>query len=76
MRKNIWALLLSATLGAVMLVGCSKKAVVAPKQTDKSAASSKTGTSTGTATTNQSPATHSCGGNGYNGSYGTSGSGG
>jgi len=67
MRKNILALVLCAALGAGMLAGCSKKAVVPPKQTGKAATTLKTGTTTGTSTTTQSSGTHSCGGSGHTG---------
>lgn len=66
MRKNIWVLMVFSAMGILMLTSCSKKAVVTPKQTDKSAANAKPGLSAGSTTTsNQSPTTHTCGGNGY-----------
>lgn len=65
MRKNIWVFMVLSTMGILTLTSCSKKAVVTPKQTDKSSASAKPGLNTGSTTANQSPATHTCGGNGY-----------
>ncbi|MBG9374861.1 hypothetical protein I5907_01330 [Panacibacter sp. DH6] len=70
MRKNILFLLALSVMSISVLTGCSKKAVVPPKQTDKSAASAKTGTNTG-GTTNQGTTQHTCGGNGYGGSSGS-----
>lgn len=58
-----------SAMGFLTLTSCSKKAVVPPKQTEKSAANlSKPGstTSTTTTTTNQNQGSGSCGGgNGY-----------
>ena len=66
-RKNIFRLFVLAMLGSCMLTGCSKKAVVTPKQTNQSNFSSKNGSTTGsTTTTATSPgsSTHTCGGGG------------
>ena len=64
MRKNIFTLFVLAMLGSCMLTGCSKKAVVTPKQTNQSNFSSKNGTtgSTTTTATSSGPSTHTCGG--------------
>lgn len=69
MRKNILFLLALSVISISVLTGCSKKAVVPPKQTDKSAATAKPGTTTGGAT-DQGTTQHTCGGNGYGSSNG------
>ncbi|CAN5759281.1 hypothetical protein BH10BAC2_BH10BAC2_07860 [soil metagenome] len=69
MRKNIWVLLALSVSGCLTLTSCSKKSVVPPKQTEKSAANlSKPGStgSTTTTTTNQNHGSGSCDGS-YNG---------
>ena len=72
MRKNILVILAFSTMSLCMFASCSKKAVVPPKQNDRSAATVKPGTSTGSTATNQPSTTHTCGGGG--GNYGGSGS--
>ena len=72
MRKNILFLLALSVMSISVLTGCSKKAVVPPKQTDKSSATAKPGSSTGS-TTNQGTTQHTCGGNGYYNGTGSSG---
>lgn len=62
MRKNIWMLMALSAMGFLTLTSCSKKAVVPPKQTEKSAANlSKPGSTT----TTQNQGSGSCGSNGY-----------
>jgi hypothetical protein len=65
MRKNIFRFFALAMLGSLMLTGCTKKAVVTPKQTNQSNFSSKTGGTTGSTTTTTAAnpgSTHTCGG--------------
>ena len=73
MRKNILVILAFSTMSLCMFASCSKKAVVPPKQTDRSTATVKPGIGTGSTTTNQTSTTHTCGGGG-GGSYDGSGS--
>jgi len=76
MKKNILAFLVILLLGAVVATGCSKDAVVKPKQSSNSAVTAKTGTGTTTTTTTSTGTSqggeHHCGGGGYSGTGSTS----
>lgn len=73
MKKNILPILLIIAVPVVM-VGCSKKSVVTPKQSNVSAATGKNvGTTTTTTTANgttQSDSEHHCGGSSGSSSHG------